>query len=179
MFYLRLMNLAERFKRIRALVFDMDGVLTDGQLLVMPGGEWVRRMNIKDGYALQLAVKSGYHVAVITGSVSTPVSERLARLGIMDVFQQVPDKAACLRQYMEMKGLNADEVLFMGDDVPDCEAMQCSGLGACPADAAADVREIAVYISTCKGGEGCVRDVIERVLKASGNWSKPVGIRSI
>ena len=173
------MNLLEKFKPITTFVFDMDGVLTDGTLLIMPDGEWIRQMHIRDGYALQLAVKKGYTVCIITGSWSEPVKERLIKLGITDIFQRVADKVSCLENYMREKGLKREEVLYMGDDMPDIGVIKTAGLGTCPADAMLDIREIADYISTENGGHGCVRDVIEKVLRLNNHWNSTEGTRSL
>ncbi|MCO5235214.1 MAG: HAD hydrolase family protein [Chitinophagaceae bacterium] len=164
------MNLLERFASITTFIFDMDGVLTDGGLWLFPGREWVRRMNIKDGYALQLAVRKGYKVAVISGSHSAPAQERLTGLGVSDVFQNVQDKKTQLNFYMRERRLQKEEVLYMGDDIPDYGVMQTAGLACCPADAVTEVKKIAHYISPHNGGMGCVRDVIEKVLKIKGAW---------
>lgn len=177
--YLRSMNVLEHFKPIRLFAFDMDGVLTDGSLLVMPDGEWVRKMNIRDGYALQLAIKLGYDVAIITGSISNPIADRLRKLGITHVFQNVVDKSASLRGLMAAKGLIPEQVLFMGDDMPDVPALAVVGLPVCPSDAAEDVQAVCRYISPLRGGEGCVRDVIEKTLRIQGNWGHELGLRSI
>jgi 3-deoxy-D-manno-octulosonate 8-phosphate phosphatase (KDO 8-P phosphatase) len=173
------MNLLESFEKIRAFVFDMDGVLTDGTVMVMPGGEWVRQMHIRDGYALQLAVKKGYHVCVISGSSSEPVKERLARLGVHEVFMNVPDKCACLKDLMEKHRLHREEVLYMGDDIPDMEVSRLAGLSCCPSDAAIDMREIVQYISPYAGGWGCVREVIEKAMRVQGQWVTDAGLRSL
>jgi 3-deoxy-D-manno-octulosonate 8-phosphate phosphatase (KDO 8-P phosphatase) len=173
------MNLLEKFKPITTFVFDMDGVLTDGTLLIMPDGEWIRQMHIRDGYALQLAVKKGYHVCIITGSWSEPVKERLNKLGITDIFQRVADKVSCLEKFMQEKGLKKEAVLYMGDDMPDIEVFQMAGLASCPSDAVPDIREIAGYISPEKGGHGCVRDVIEKVLRLNNHWNSSEGTRSL
>lgn len=173
------MNLLEKFKPIKAFVFDMDGVLTDGSLLIMPDGEWIRRMHIRDGYALQLAIKKGYLVCIITGSWSVPVKERMIKLGIHDIFEKVSDKAACLESYLKEKGLRREEVLYMGDDMPDLEVIQLAGLGACPADAVPEIREVSHYISTERGGYGCVRDVIEKVLRLNNHWNEKGDTRSL
>ena len=173
------MNLLEAFEKIKAFVFDMDGVLTDGTVLVMPGGEWVRKMHIRDGYALQLAVKKGYHVCVISGSASEPVRQRLAKLGVTDVFMNVSDKHACLREFMLARHLHRETVLYMGDDVPDLEVSTLAGLACCPADAAIDIRENVHYISPYPGGLGCVREVMEKVLRLQGNWAVDTGLRSL
>lgn len=168
----------EKFKHITCFVFDVDGVLTDGSLLVLPGGVMARRMNIKDGYALQLAVKRGYQVLVISGGNAPEVKERLAKLGVTDVWMQVTDKTALLQQLIREKGLAEHAVLYMGDDLPDLFVMQAAGMACCPADAARDIKEIADYISPLKGGEGCVRDVIEKVMRLRGNWGEDVQVRA-
>lgn len=164
------MNVLSLFKPIRAFVFDVDGVLTDGTLFLMPGGEMVRRMNIKDGYALQLAVKKGYHVVIISGGTSELVRERLNKLGISEVNMQVHNKWEVLQQFMQKNQLTSDEVLYMGDDIPDYDVMQHCGLPCAPADACAEIKAISKFISTAKGGEGCAREVIEKVLKLNNHW---------
>ena len=173
------MNLLESFSRITTFVFDMDGVLTDGTLLVLPGGEWVRRMHIHDGYALQLAVKQGYRVCIISGSSSGPVQERLERLGVQDIFMKVSDKAAVLSDYMAANGLSREEVLYMGDDVPDVAVSRLAGLPCCPPDAMTDMREAAQYITLKAGGLGCVREVIEKVLRIHEKWDADGTLRSL
>lgn len=168
----------DKFKHITTFVFDVDGVLTDGTLLVLPAGVMARRMNIKDGYALQLAVKRGYAVMVISGGNSPEVKERLEKLGITQVWMQVTDKTSLLQQVMKKQGLDKNAVLYMGDDLPDLSVMQTAGLACCPADAARDIKEIAHYISPLKGGEGCVRDVIEKVMRLRGNWGEDDTVRA-
>jgi 3-deoxy-D-manno-octulosonate 8-phosphate phosphatase (KDO 8-P phosphatase) len=165
-----MMNVLEKFKPITTFVFDMDGVLTDGSLLVMPNGLMARRMNIKDGYALQLAVKKGYHVIVISGGNSPEVQERLHKLGVKEVYMRIEDKNEVLQHHLSKHNIQAEHVLFMGDDMPDYEVMKQVGLSCCPADAATDIQNIASYISPLKGGEGCARDVIEKVMKLQNNW---------
>jgi 3-deoxy-D-manno-octulosonate 8-phosphate phosphatase (KDO 8-P phosphatase) len=164
------MNILKNFKGISTFVFDMDGVLTDGTLLILKGTEWLRKMHIKDGYALQLAAKQNYRVVILSKSNSEPVKERLNILGVTDVFMKIPDKREKLTEYIKANGLKEQEVLFMGDDVPDYTCMQIAGLPCCPADAVGDIKKISKYISPFKGGEGCVRDVIEKVLKLHGKW---------
>ncbi len=171
-------NVLARFKNIRCFVFDMDGVLTDGSLLVLPNGVWARRMNIKDGYALQLAVKKGYEVIVISGSNSDEVKERLNRLGITNVHMNIKDKAALLQQINAEKKMQQHEILCMGDDIPDMEILNQAGVACCPADAVSEIKSIAHYISPVKGGEGCVRDVIEKVLKLNGDWNNDTSVAS-
>lgn len=165
------MNLLERFSSIKTFVFDMDGVLTDGSLIIMPGNEYIRTMNIKDGYALQLAVKKGYNVVVISGSVSKPCAERLEYLGVRNVFMKVKDKEEVLAQFLLSNHLKWEETLFMGDDIPDLEVMKLVGLSACPADAVPEIKAVSTFISTINGGKGCVREVIEKVLKLNNDWA--------
>jgi 3-deoxy-D-manno-octulosonate 8-phosphate phosphatase (KDO 8-P phosphatase) len=164
------MSVLKLFRPISAFAFDVDGVLTDGNILVLEGGQLARTMNIKDGYALQLAVKKGYHIVVVSGAVADPVKSRLTKLGIQDVFMGVENKLKTVNEYLTGKKLAWDQLLYMGDDIPDREVMLKSGLPCAPSDAAAEIREISKYISTNKGGEGCVRDVIEKVLKLKGHW---------
>ena len=164
------MQILTRFKMVTTFVFDMDGVLTDGSIILDNENNWLRRMNIRDGYALQLAVRYDYRILVISGSNSFPVLERLRRLGITEVFMNVTDKPGFLTKYMDEKKLSTEEVLFMGDDIPDYFCMKMAGVAACPADAALEIREVASYISSQRGGEGCVRDVIEKVLKLNNKW---------
>lgn len=171
-------NVLALFKNVTTFVFDMDGVLTDGSLLIMPGGVWLRQMNIKDGYALQLAVKKGYRVAIFSGSNSDEVKDRLGRLGITEVHMNVKDKAASLDAYMQRHILKPEQVLCMGDDIPDMSFLQNSGIACCPADAAIEIKDICQYISPVKGGKGCARDVIEKVLKLRGDWDNDTSIPS-
>jgi 3-deoxy-D-manno-octulosonate 8-phosphate phosphatase (KDO 8-P phosphatase) len=172
------MNILQHFNTISCFVFDMDGVLTDGTLLVLPDGVMARKMNIKDGYALQLAIKKGYHVLVISGGNSPEVKERLQKLGVTEVWMQVSDKASVLQEWLTNHLIPQSEVLFMGDDVPDLQVMKLAGLQACPSDAAIDVKNTVDYISTFKGGEGCVREVIEKVMKLRGNWDTETQLRA-
>lgn len=172
------MNLLDQFKQVTTFVFDMDGVLTDGTLFVFDNDQLVRRMHIKDGYALQLAIKKGYRVVVISGSSSDAVAKRLNRLGVHDVFMKEENKEACLQQYIQKHNVKTNELLFMGDDIPDYRAMKIVGLPCAPADAVPEIKEIATYISPYSGGMGCVRDVIEKVLKLNDSWDIDSGIAS-
>ena len=164
------MNVLTKFKPIKTFVFDVDGVLTDGNLLILADGQQARTMNIKDGYALQLAIKKGYRVLVISGGNADAVKARLEKLGVIDVFMNVTNKKEKLTEYAENLQLKWDEILFMGDDIPDHEAMQLVGLPCCPADAAIEIKQVAGYIAPRDGGQGCVRDVIEKVLKLNSHW---------
>jgi 3-deoxy-D-manno-octulosonate 8-phosphate phosphatase (KDO 8-P phosphatase) len=164
------MQILSRFKLVKTFAVDMDGVLTDGKILVDNEHNWLRSMNIRDGYALQHAVKSGFEVVVISGSDSSSVHDRLNRLGITEVFMKVTDKENFLKEYVDEKKLSLSELLFMGDDIPDYHCMKMAGIAACPSDAAFEIKEIASYISPFAGGDGCVRDVIEKVLKLNDKW---------
>lgn len=164
------MNVLALFEPIRLFVFDIDGVLTNGQLLVREDGTLLRSMSIKDGYALQLAIKKGYEVFVISGGKSDAARIRLNRLGLEHVFIGIDDKAGFLRELMAKYAFRPEETLYMGDDMPDRKPMQACGLKVAPADAVPEILALADYISPKKGGEGCVRDVIEKVLKIQGNW---------
>lgn len=172
------MNLLDEFKAITTFVFDVDGVLTNGQLILLPGGIMARSMNVKDGYALQLAIKKGYKIVIISGGTSSEVADRLNKLGVADVFMTVTDKITVLSNYINEKGLKWNEVLYMGDDVPDLVVMKKSGIACCPQDAVPEIKEIANYISPVNGGYGCVRDVIEKVLRLRGHWTDDTHIPS-
>jgi len=172
------MSILETFKSITTFVFDVDGVMTDGSVDVFETGEQVRRMNTKDGYSLQLAMKKGYRVIVISGGVSEGVRRRLEYLGIRDVFLGVKNKKEVLSQYAREHGLEEKHILYMGDDIPDYAVMQRVGLACAPSDAVPEIRHIAGYISSFGGGQGCVRDVIEKVLKLNGHWEVDTSLAS-
>lgn len=157
-------------KKIRALFFDVDGVLSTETIEMHPDGEPMRTVNIKDGYALQHAVKCGLKIAIITGGKTENMRIRYEGLGIKDVFLGVSVKIKKYNELKEAYGLKDEEILYMGDDVPDYEVMKECGLPCCPSDAAAEIKEISTYISHKEGGRGCVRDVVEQVLKAQGLW---------
>ena len=159
------MNLIEKFKLITTFILDVDGVLTDGTIYVFESGEQVRRMSIKDGFALQLAVKKGYRILIISGGNSTAVNMRLTKLGITDIFMGVTDKRSRVLQYLSDHNLKKEEVLFMGDDVPDYVVMKEVGLPIAPADEVQEVKRAATYITYAKVGKGCVLEVMEKVLK--------------
>lgn len=156
--------------QVNTFIFDYDGVMTDGTVYMDSNGDPLRTSNVKDGYALQLASKLGYHVAVISGAVVTNITKRLNMLGVKDVFTGVPDKVVKLKEYMEDNRLRPEQIVFMGDDIPDLRVMNMVGIPACPADAALEVKEASVFVSHYPGGRGCVREVIEQTLKAQGKW---------
>ena len=163
-------DLNEMLAKVTTFIFDYDGVMTDGTVYMDSNGDPLRTSNVKDGYALQLVSKLGYHVAVITGAVVTNITKRLNMLGVNDVFTGVPDKVVKLEEYMKANGLKEEQIVYMGDDIPDLRVMQRVGVPAGPADASEEVRSISRFISDRPGGHGCVRDVIEQTLKAQGKW---------
>ena len=163
-------NYKELLKNINTFIFDYDGVLTDGNVITLNDGEAYRVSNVKDGYALQLAKKKGYRIAVISGARADCMIHRLNALQITDVFLGIENKLQTYNNYLKSNSLDSSHVLFMGDDIPDYEIMLHAGLPACPADAAEEIKTVAKYISHLGGGRGCVRDVIEQVLKVQGKW---------
>lgn len=163
-------NYKEKLKNITTLIFDYDGVLTDGGVIMLPDGDGLRRANVKDGYALNLAVRNGFRVAVISGGKAESMQKRLEALKIPDIFLGVSYKLEVFEEYCEMYDLDPEEIIYMGDDIPDYEVMQRVGLACCPADASEEIRQISGYISRFKGGEGCVRDIIEQVMRIQGKW---------
>jgi 3-deoxy-D-manno-octulosonate 8-phosphate phosphatase (KDO 8-P phosphatase) len=164
------MNVLAEFKKVTTFVFDVDGVLTDSTVLVLPDGVQARRMNIKDGLGLQMAIKNGFRVIVISGSYSVPVIQRLKNLGIEEVRMAIPDKKKFIEEYIAENNLNWEEILYMADDLPDLELMKVVGLPCCPADAVPEILELCKYISPVSGGFGCARDVIQKVLKVQDKW---------
>lgn len=168
------MNTAALFESIRTFVFDIDGVMTDGGLLVTESGDLLRKMNIRDGYATELAVKKGYNVWVISGGRQEAPCIRLKKLGVTEAHYAVPDKKVLLQTLFERYNADPATTLYMGDDIPDYAVMQLCGLPTCPQDAAPEIKSISLYISPYAGGAGCVRDVIEKVLKLNGDWDLPL-----
>jgi len=166
------MNYKELFKNITTVVLDVDGVLTNGKVLLMPGMAPVRKMHSKDGYALQLAVRNGIRVAIITGGRSSDVKERLSGLGITDVYLGASNKIDAFEDLKMCYDLSNEEILYMGDDLPDYDVMKLAGLACAPQDAAPEIKEIANYVSPVLGGEGCVRDVLEQLLKIHNLWGR-------
>ena len=157
-------------KKIKALFFDVDGVLSLQTISLGEDGQPRRTVNIKDGYALQLAVKRGLHIAIITGAKTEEIKKRYNNLGINDVFLSCKVKMDVFQELLKRYGLMPEEVMYMGDDIPDYEIMKAVGLPCCPADAAVEIKEISRYISPYRGGEGCGRDVIEQILRAKELW---------
>ena len=164
------MDIQQKFSKIKAFAFDIDGVLSCDTITLHPNGEPMRSVNTKDGYALQLAVKKGFPVAIITGAATNSLLIRFDMLGIHDVYLKVKQKVPVFENFLKKYDLKAEDVLYMGDDIPDYEVMQVAGLAACPADAVPEIKNLSQYISPVNGGRGCGRDVIEQVLKAQGKW---------
>ena len=163
----------EQLQHISTLIFDVDGVLTTGDILASNTGEYLRTFNIKDGYALQLAAKKGYHVCIISGGSGEAMQKRFEGLGIPDIYLGVSDKVAVFNEIVARYKLDNNEVLYMGDDIPDYNIMQLVGLPTCPADAVDEIKAISTYISPYNGGRMAVRDIIEKVLRIQNNWFDP------
>ena len=159
-----------KLKQIKAFAFDVDGVLTNGMVLVCESGDLLRSYNAKDGHALRMAITHDYKVAIITGGVSPTISKRFNPMGIFDIYLGSYNKLPDFERFCEKYNVQPDEVLFMGDDIPDIEIMQRCGLACCPADAVPEVKAAAHYVSPQAGGDGCVRDVISQVMKVQGKW---------
>ena len=156
--------------KIKAVIFDVDGVLSSETIPLHPDGEPMRTVNIKDGYSIQLAQKMGLRIAIMTGGNTDAVRLRYERLGVEDIFMKCAVKVKTYESFKERYGYADDELIFMGDDIPDLQVMRLCGWPCCPADACAEVKAASVYISGRNGGHGCARDVIEQVLKVQGKW---------
>jgi len=163
-------NFKERLHNVKAFAFDVDGVFTDGTVLIHPSGELLRSSNTRDGYAVHKAVQQGFPVAIISGGKSESVRERFKGIGVTDIYLGVSDKVDALEDFRFKYGFELSEILYMGDDLPDYDVMLRVGFPTCPADAAPEIVAISHYISIYGGGKGCVRDVIEQVLKLKGLW---------
>ena len=163
-------NFKEDLKNIKAFAFDVDGVLSSPNVYLSADGDMIRTMNTKDGYALQYAVKRGYPIAIITGGRTESVGMRFKSLGIADIYLGAHKKMDDFNHFCNKYGLSHKEVLFMGDDLPDYEIMKHCGVACCPQDAVEEIKSVSVYISHQKGGEGCVRDIMEQVLRLQGIW---------
>lgn len=163
-------NFKEDLVNVKGFAFDVDGVLSHQVVPMFPNGEPMRMANIKDGYVLQLAIKLGYKVAIITGGRSEAVRVRYEALGVQDIFMGQSEKTAAFKEWILKHGLSPSQVMYMGDDMPDIPVMKLVGLPVCPADAAEDVKSVCRYISPATGGNGCVRDVMEQVLRVQNQW---------
>jgi len=163
-------NFKEDLVKVKAFVFDIDGVLSMQTISLNVFGVPNRTVNLRDGYALQLAVRKGYQICVISGSSSKEYQKRLKLLGVTDIFLNSRSKLNHFNTFLKKHNLSKSDVLFMGDDIPDYEVMKEAGVAVCPSDADSEIKQLASYISDKKGGEGCVRDIIEQVLRLHNKW---------
>lgn len=166
-------NFKEDLLKVKAFIFDVDGVFSNATVYLHPSGDIMRSTNIKDGFAVQHAVKQGYKICIISGGTSEAVRVRFANLGVKDIYLASHHKIKNYEEFIAKYNLNEDEILYMGDDLPDYPVMKRVGVPTCPLDAAEEIKGIASYISTYKGGDSCARDVIEQVLRAQGKWLVP------
>lgn len=160
----------EYLHKINTFIFDVDGVLTDGKLYITTGGELERSMNVKDGYALKTAMDAGYNICIISGGKNEGVRKRLANLGVKDIYLGIGEKSEIFDGFIKKHQLEPEQIVYMGDDIPDWPVMQLAGMPCCPQDAVAEIKAISKYISHKNGGEGAVRDIIEQVMKVQGKW---------
>ncbi len=165
------MNNLEQFANIRTFIFDVDGVMTNSDLLITEDGKLLRKMSVRDGYAIKQALKQRYRVAVITGGKSEGVRERLFNLGITDIYYGIDDKLDAFEEFVSIYEIDPEQILYMGDDLPDYQVMRRVGIPTCPQDACPEIKRLSKYISPYDGGNGCVRDVIEKVLRIRGDWT--------
>lgn len=165
-----MLNFKQALTKITTLIFDIDGVLTNNTVFVNEQGEMLRNLHSKDGYALQLAIKKGYKIVIISGGNNEPVKKVLERAGIQHIFIRQHDKLQCYKDLLAEHSLSDEQIMYMGDDLPDWEVMKRVGVAACPNDAATEIKEICQYISDKKGGEGCVRDIIEQIMRVQLTW---------
>ncbi|MFI3332531.1 MAG: HAD hydrolase family protein [Rikenellaceae bacterium] len=168
-------NFKEDIALCEAIILDVDGVLTDGGIIPLIDGDFIRKYNAKDGYALAYAVKEGYKICIISGGRGASLLNRIKALGIEYYYIDCMDKIAAINDFCAKTGVNLDHAVYMGDDIPDLDCMKLVGIPVAPADAASEAIEAARYVSEYKGGCGCVRDIIEQVLRAKGDWAKHTG----
>lgn len=173
-------NFKEDIAGVKALVFDVDGVFTDGDIIPLADGDFIRKYYAKDGYAVACAIRAGYNIAIITGGYGKTLEMRFERLGVKEFYSKAEDKLPVLERFMEKHSLRPEEVLYMGDDIPDREVMERVGMPVCPADAAHEIIGVSRYVSQFPGGRGCVRDIIEQVLRVNGDWGNDLrGVTSV
>ncbi|MGF7139952.1 KdsC family phosphatase [Roseimarinus sediminis] len=168
----------EELLNVKAFVFDVDGVLSNDVSPVNEQGEPMRTTNVKDGFALRNAIINGYFVAIITGGKNDSIRKRYQKLGIQHIYLDAGNKESCFDEMAKEHGISPAEVMYMGDDLPDYNVMVKTGIPTCPADAVTEIKSISKYISDRKGGEGCVRDVIEQVMRAQGKWINPEALKN-
>jgi 3-deoxy-D-manno-octulosonate 8-phosphate phosphatase (KDO 8-P phosphatase) len=165
-------NFKEDIARVEAFVFDVDGVMTDGGIIPTPDGDFIRRYYAKDGYAMACAIREGYKVCIISGGRGAMLENRLKMLGVTRMYLDCMDKVAAIEEFLADYNLDRENVIYMGDDIPDLECMRVVGIPVCPADAAMEVVEASRYVSEYDGGRGAVRDIVEQVLRVQGKWAK-------
>ena len=165
-------NFKEDVARVEAFVFDVDGVMTDGGIIPTTEGDFIRRYNAKDGYAIAYALREGFKVCVISGGRGKMLENRLTMLGVTKMYLNCMNKVEALEEFLAENDLDRQSVIYMGDDIPDLECMMRVGIPVCPADAAMEVVEASRYVSEYNGGHGAVRDIVEQVLRAKGCWAK-------
>jgi len=168
-------NYKALLKKVNTFIFDYDGVMTDGKLMLQHDGQPLRTANVKDGYSLQLAVRLGYRVVIISGGISKSVENRFEALKVTDVFLGISNKYEVFEKYLIDNNLKPENIVYMGDDIPDYKVMKRVGVPVCPADAVEEIKDISIYISDKTGGHGCVRDIIEQVMKVQGKWMTEEG----
>ena len=156
--------------QIKTFIFDVDGVLTDGKFLITDKGKLLRSFDSKDGFAIKYALDQGYKIAIITGGKNEGVRKQFRALGVYDIFMDSHHKIEAYQDFLDSYNLKPGEILYVGDDVPDIPVMEQVGLSCCPSDAVSDVKAMVDYVSHKKGGEGCVREIIEQVLRVQGKW---------
>ena len=161
----------KKLNHIKGFVFDVDGVFTDGKIMILPDGKQIRNMNVKDGYAVHYATKKGYPIGIISGGKCESIRVRFEELGLKDIYIASKDKREDLIHFLKKNNLTENDILYMGDDLPDLLVMKTVGLAACPHDAAKEIIEISQYVSDKRSGDGCVRDVIEQTLRLQGKWA--------
>jgi 3-deoxy-D-manno-octulosonate 8-phosphate phosphatase (KDO 8-P phosphatase) len=164
-------NIYDKLQEIKTFVFDVDGVFTDNSILITESGELLRKMNVRDGYAIKVALQEHYNIAIITGGSSKGVIQRFSRLGIDKIFSGIRDKKSVLSQLIKEQGISPASILYMGDDLIDIECLQLAGLACCPKNAEAAVIPHAAYVCQKMGGDGCVREVIQMVLESQQKWN--------
>ena len=165
-------NFKEDIARVEAIVLDVDGVMTDGGIIPTPDGDFIRRYNAKDGYAIASAIREGLKVCIISGGRGRMLENRLQMLGVTRFYLNCMDKVTAIREFVADYNIDLENVIYMGDDIPDLECMRLVGVPVCPADAAMEVVEASRYISEYNGGHGAVRDIVEQVMRAKGVWAK-------
>lgn len=165
-------NFKEDIAKVKAFVFDVDGVLTDGGIIPTADGDFIRKYNAKDGYAIGSALRNGYKVAIITGGVGASLSRRFDLLGVTRFYSNIANKLPVLKGFMEEFSLEPEQVLYMGDDIPDLPCMEYVGMPVAPANAVSEILEASRYVSQYDGGDACARDIIEQVMRSQGDWAK-------